>query len=475
MANYVMEHSGEELDEAIGYVLDNYKDVTPVTARAQDVVYGKVIVTSEGPVTGTYEGVVPPESWRKTASGLTASESDGMAGWPLYGLTAEVEPVQPGSGDPAPDNVRPITGRTRARATCAGKNLLMKSSLNSSSGGVAWTANQDGSVRVVAEPGEDRDANYRYNAWRCYVPRGVPLKFTGGTANVDVLLRYVDAGGTARTPTAARSRNGGEGAYTIPADATETSIRLRARETESGFDETVYPMVRLASVSDGTWEEFAGAELTQAFPETPGTVYGGTMNFKTGVLTVTWELFTYDGTEEGWALSSSTYKRFAIPVPKPLEAFDGTAANFKGLCNIFATGTINSSNTPMNSWWYYATGEGNIYFFWDYTAWTGAGSTTLAKWKAFLADMAANGTPLTICVPLAAPVEYQLDRQQMPTLLPGANTFWCDSGDVEVGYYSVPADPTNPTVQSLQSSPVSLSMAAPTADPMDEPEEVDDE
>lgn len=45
-----------------------------------------------------------------TASGnVVAFDGDGSL---LRGLTVGIEPVQPGSGDPSPDNVRPISGWT---------------------------------------------------------------------------------------------------------------------------------------------------------------------------------------------------------------------------------------------------------------------------------------------------------------------------------------------------------------------------
>jgi hypothetical protein len=303
MAEYQMTHSGAELDEAVGYVLDNYKDVTPVTATANDVAVGKAIVTSEGVVYGTNDGVSPPASWKAEAEGNPATVSDGLEGWPLYALSVELEPGQTGSGDPAPDNVRPITGHASA---------------------------------AVAH--------------------------TGGQT------------------------------YTI------------------------------------------------TFPDDPGTVYGGTIDFRSGLLTVDRIRVIYNGTETGWSLSSSTYKRFAITVPTPLEAFDGTAAHFKGLCNMFKTGTITSSTTPMNSWWYYSTGDSNIYFFWDHTAWTGTGGTALAKWKAFLAEMAADNTPLTICVPLATPLTYHLSGRSLSALTSGTNTFTSGDGDITVGYFKQPEE-----------------------------------
>ncbi len=47
-----------------------------------------------------------------TVSGNPAFFPDGAGVLPVISLTADIEPVQPGSGDPAPDNVRPISGWT---------------------------------------------------------------------------------------------------------------------------------------------------------------------------------------------------------------------------------------------------------------------------------------------------------------------------------------------------------------------------
>jgi len=49
-----------------------------------------------------------------SASGNIAGFADGANGVPVKQLTVNVEPIQAGSGDPSPDNVRPISGRTSA-------------------------------------------------------------------------------------------------------------------------------------------------------------------------------------------------------------------------------------------------------------------------------------------------------------------------------------------------------------------------
>lgn len=48
----------------------------------------------------------------EAASGAIASFDDGADGMPLKSLLVDIEPVQAGSGDPSPENVRPISGWT---------------------------------------------------------------------------------------------------------------------------------------------------------------------------------------------------------------------------------------------------------------------------------------------------------------------------------------------------------------------------
>lgn len=47
---------------------------------------------------------------KKTASGSVASFADGADGIPMVSVVADIDAVQSGSGDPSPDNVRPISG-----------------------------------------------------------------------------------------------------------------------------------------------------------------------------------------------------------------------------------------------------------------------------------------------------------------------------------------------------------------------------
>ena len=59
----------------------------------------------------------------KTVTGNPISVSDALA-VPAESLTIEILPQQSGSGDPSPDNVRPISGWTGVKVTRTGKNML---------------------------------------------------------------------------------------------------------------------------------------------------------------------------------------------------------------------------------------------------------------------------------------------------------------------------------------------------------------
>ena len=52
-----------------------------------------------------------------------ATFDSSAAGMPLKGLTVNIEPVQAGSGDPSPDNVRPITGWTGCKVFYPGLDI----------------------------------------------------------------------------------------------------------------------------------------------------------------------------------------------------------------------------------------------------------------------------------------------------------------------------------------------------------------
>jgi hypothetical protein len=60
----------------------------------------------------------------KSASGTIATFNDGADGLPLESMVISINAVQSGTGDPSPENIRPITGKTKVSAYVSGHNLL---------------------------------------------------------------------------------------------------------------------------------------------------------------------------------------------------------------------------------------------------------------------------------------------------------------------------------------------------------------
>lgn len=60
-----------------------------------------------------------------------ATINDGAEGGAISKLVIGIEPVQSGTGDPSPDNVRPISGWTQAKVSQSGKNLCEATRNNS--------------------------------------------------------------------------------------------------------------------------------------------------------------------------------------------------------------------------------------------------------------------------------------------------------------------------------------------------------
>lgn len=68
------------------------------------------------------------------------------AAMPVIRLSADVLPIQSGSGNPSPDNVRDITPRTGASLIKAGKNICSMGTINGTSATYAWN---DGNTKVT--------------------------------------------------------------------------------------------------------------------------------------------------------------------------------------------------------------------------------------------------------------------------------------------------------------------------------------
>lgn len=290
-----------------------------------------------------------------TASGAIAYFSDGANNRQIRQLIGTIEPQQSGSGDPSPDNVRPIRGWTGCNVTLTGKNLLDYNKLfESGHAGTDW---------------------WDYYDWK--VPAGTYRLSTnfGGTSNTNAPFALTYIGG----PTTESSINiypGHSVQYTF---TKATTLRIRRRKkggdyvpTISMFRNGTIELLLTRNTQDTIYEPYTGTTLpiTFANPITgnPITVHGGTLTLNqdgsADVVSAMGNIASYAGeTLPGaWISSMDVYEEGATPttgaqvvyeLAEPVSYhFDdvGHLKTFLGTNNVWIdTGSITEVQYPADT------------------------------------------------------------------------------------------------------------------------------
>ena len=346
--------------------------------------------------------------------GGSAAVCHPVAGYPLEVATL-IAPKQSGAGEPSPDNVRPISGWTGAKLTRCGKNLLKNTASTYTTNGIAFTVNDDGTVTANGTS----LARAQLRVGTVDLPAGSYIASIGFVSDVNAtgtafasyreggVTKYVDMSGAS------------EKSFTLTEPTTVTyMIDIRtAGITVSGL--VFYPMIRPASVSDGAYEPFTGGTFTASFGQ---TVYGGTLNWLTGVLTVEWGYKALDGTES-WGSAGSGTNNFYTAVNTLEKTNDFTLSM---TCSTFRTFSTHSSlltNAGISG--YYDSNNNYPGENWIYL--NNGVSTSTSELKEWLAAQAAAGTPVQVAYRLAAPTVIQLTPEQIAALA-GMNVLFSDCG-----------------------------------------------
>lgn len=219
-----------------------------------------------------------------SASGAVAHFVDGADGLPLKSLVVNIEPKQEGTGDPSPDNVRPISGWDTVKVTRTAKNLLDTSVMHSGLLTLTVGASEDSVTQssrygysdripstsaMVISARSDDTTNYNWVRVIQYV-NGIVVAVIGGFEDI-------------------------ESTKTLAIPARENSyIRVMYGAKRAGAVSTSvigYTQVELGSTAT-PYEPYNGVNVSIDLGQ---TVYGGTLNVLTGVLTVYPYYAAYNG------------------------------------------------------------------------------------------------------------------------------------------------------------------------------------
>ena len=200
-----------------------------------------------------------------TASGSVAFFPDGADGLPLKKLEVQIVPVQVGSGDPGPENVRSISGWTGCVVTRTGKNRLSKDDIYRGSIGADGTVNVNDTTRcytafIKIEPG----STYTFSCESGIVVRAVHTykrkTQTGDSWNGRILNT--------------------SNSVTFTAGSSDNYCRAMLCKTNYSAaitpSEITSPQME-AGATATTYEPYIGTAKAISFPTPPGTVYCGTL------------------------------------------------------------------------------------------------------------------------------------------------------------------------------------------------------
>lgn len=338
-----------------------------------------------------------------TATGTIATYPDG-ADMPMVSLIADIDPIQDTSGGaPSPSHICPISGWDEVETVVSGKNVLVNDVESGSSNGVTWVVNEDKSLSLS---GTATANAFIILSDLHYLVSGQYTMTASGNANIQMLLRVNDASGSnaIQATTTNVTRTIASGMY----------VGLIRIANGTNTDEIVlYPQLELGATAT-SYEPYQGQTYRTTLPQ---TVYGGTLDVVSGVLTVDRAMVD---------LGSLTWSKRVSGV-----FYTWSLQNLvKAVSNNSQTANTKCSALKLGS---YSDVYNNATL--DYAISVGADSQLGAHCSAYAeaADFKSAMSGVQLVYELATPQTYQLTPTQIDSLL-GLNNVWADSGDVTVEY-----------------------------------------
>lgn len=358
-------------------------------------------------------------------------------------MQVEITPTQEGTGDPSPENVRPIVGWDSVNVTRCGKNLLDISNMQTiTKGGVTFQL-ENGGIHVSGTATNNVDSPI----FKMFLPSGTYINnmkkanFSWLQGSSFVVQR---SDGTNYYYTASNP-------FTINEDEKPLYWYFIV-ENGVTVNEIVYPQIELGSTTTA-YEPYQGNTYTVQLGQ---TIYGGTLDAVTGEGQETWKFITLNGTES-WYTWGINANNPAVTGFYTYDIADYDDINAKGICSQFAPGAEVWGGRNVG-FGFATTGESRYLMYCMPTSLLPdiSAGNEVASFKAYLAAQYAAGTPVQICYKLAAPEPFQATGSKPIPALPGTNTIYTDAGNITVTGASDPIA----TITALQSRVSALESAA---------------
>ncbi len=312
-----------------------------------------------------------------------------VSGYPL-GCKVSWEPTQEGSGDPSPDNIRPIKGRDSVKVERCGENLL----------------------------------NPKENAHNTYTPYGLTITYIGDN-KVRLSGTYQEDGGSFVILDTQQKLLGGKGlkitgftiagtkqSYTLYGLRTknETVIAMMAQFAKGDVIDMTVAVVVSGHQVPTTYAPYTGQTATLTLPR---TIYGGSLDAVTGEGQDIRITLTLNGTEN---ITERTPNQYILQLKE---------TSYSGMCSHFKS--INNTELQNN-----VTG---VYLSYTIQAIFNTHFSSLDEFKRYARAQFEAGTPIQICYTrlpsIPNPTFTATGAQPIPALS-GVNTILTDADSVTV-------------------------------------------
>lgn len=350
--------------------------------------------------------------------------------YPL-GVTASWEPVQEGSGDPSPDNIRPIKGRDSVKVERCGGNVIEFLRTNDSYESVKIAV--DAEKNITLNGALTRGANIIIGMCRLHWVAGktytMYVKKVGGSASLGsgdgITFAYSlftqDYNRYFRGDTRSTNLN----AY-IASDAalaeTELVFMLQCWRANTVFNNFKFQIeVVPGTTAPTTYAPYTGQTATITLPR---TIYGGTVDAVTGDAKSEYLKYTVNGTEEfvfnDRADGTQYFSATILQIPNVNDIEESIKTE---LCSHYPIGNPYMVKTAC-AWLL----NQKV----NYLRISDPRFSTVEELKSYLAAQYAAGTPVQIAYKLATPEPFTVTGAQPIPALPGVNTIMTDADALTV-------------------------------------------
>lgn len=328
-----------------------------------------------------------------------------VSGYPL-GCKVSWEPTQEGSGEPSPDNVRPIKGRDSVTVERCGENLLNIAPFTKlTNKGITYEYVPDGGIHASGTALTSVDSP-TFPVWLLPPGKYFGLELGPGISASIVVQRsgknlWLNA----------------KGAFKILAgDVTKYWYAIVS--AGATVDKTVYPYIVPGTTAPTTYTPYTGQTATLTLPH---TIYGGTVNAVPGDGQETWKLLTLDGTEkwrDNGTIPSSKEQQWAVyNILEPYSGTFGISSHFDNIkgSQVYPFNYVRIANTSIV---FHVASDGPF--------------ATIDALKSYLAAQYAAGTPVQIAYKLATPTPFTATGAQSIPALSSVNTVLTDADSATV-------------------------------------------